>query len=814
MEKMKIPIELISLPNWVCWGAPGDEKVKCPYNPKGDYRAAAGKPESWVDFETALKAVMDGKYKGVGFEFNGCGIVGVDFDHCLDPQTGKANAWAQAWVDRLNSYTEISPSGDGLHVFCKGELSGPAVKRPEAEIYDRARYFTVTGKPYGDVRPMREGGDALVALYDELRGPQDSLQERPARPSNGLVPAKPGPDYLQTGLEKDSVLGSLYRGDRPNGNESADDMALLNKLAYWCNCDQEAMWAAFLSSGHYQGKDEAHKKKARRLDYRRSSLNKAIKGCTRTAAEDDAEYMERKAAQAAPAGRTGSLDKQPPAGQFAPFEPFEAEGLQPLPEFPAGALPPVIGEYAKAIAESIQVPLDMPAVGLLVAFSLAVQGAFCIEPKPGWREPLNVYAVVVAPPSDRKSPVLQEITRTLYRFAKSENERRRPEIDEYQVKKQLLEKELSAMIDRASKPTRGKSGQDRAIITEQEIQDKRRELSELKEVKPFRLLADDVTPEALTSLLSGNGGRLGVMSAEGGLFRILSGLYSKQEANIDTFLKAYSGDCVMVDRKGRASEVIESPALTMLLMIQPQVLKDIMENREFMGRGLLARYLYCIPRSLVGRRAYNTPHIAPSVANACQARLVELLGRQAQEIEDPGIITLGEDAAAMSESFFYALEPRLVDDLEDVEAWAGKFHGQVMRIAGILHCAENGLDAAVEPLRGSTMQKAITIGEYFLAHAQAAFRLMGATEPQAVRDGKYILKRIQAAGRPEISKRDLAQVCRGRFPTVEAFEPGLNELVRRGYIRIEKPTGGRGRPAEKVVLNPISISQNTQNTQK
>ena len=95
-----------------------------------------------------------------------------------------------------------------------------------------------------------------------------------------------------------------------------------------------------------------------------------------------------------------------------------------------------------------------------------------------------------------------------------------------------------------------------------------------------------------------------------------------------------------------------------------------------------------------------------------------------------------------------------------------------------------------------------------------AFRLMGATEPQAVRDGKYILKRIQAAGRPEISKRDLAQVCRGRFPTVEAFEPGLNELVRRGYIRIEKPTGGRGRPAEKVVLNPISISQNTQNTQK
>lgn len=59
--------------------------------------------------------VNAGHYEGVGFEFNSGGIVGVDFDHCI--QGGKLDAWAAAWVERFNSYTEVSPSGTGLHTF-------------------------------------------------------------------------------------------------------------------------------------------------------------------------------------------------------------------------------------------------------------------------------------------------------------------------------------------------------------------------------------------------------------------------------------------------------------------------------------------------------------------------------------------------------------------------------------------------------------------------------------------------------------------------------------------------------------------------
>ena len=124
-----------------------------------------------------------------------------------------------------------------------------------------------------------------------------------------------------------------------------------------------------------------------------------------------------------------------------------------------------------------------------------------------------------------------------------------------------------------------------------EISEKQRELESLKPVHPVRLIVDDVTPEKLVSLMAANDGKMAVISAEGGLFDILAGLYNSN-VNIDPFLKAYTGDSIQIDRQGRPSETIDNPALTMLLMIQPSVLEKIIENGKFNGRGLTARFLY------------------------------------------------------------------------------------------------------------------------------------------------------------------------------------------------------------------------------
>ena len=500
-------------------------------------------------------------------------------------------------------------------------------------------------------------------------------------------------------------------------------------------------------------------------------------------------------------------EEEPEPDGFAPFEPFDEGQADDLPGFPVEALPPVLGNYAQAIATSLQVPADMPAAGLLAAVSLAVQGVYKVNPKPGWLEPLNLYIAVVAKPSERKSPVLAEISRHVYDFCAAENERRAPAVNEYRIQASLLSRQVESMLAQAGKVKKGGNG-----WKAEDIAAKQAELDSLEPVKPLRLLADDVTPEALTSLLADNSGRMGVFSAEGGLFGILAGLYSGQGgANIDTFLKAYTGDTIQVDRKGRKAETIAHPALTLLLMVQPSVLREIMENETFAGRGLLARFLYSLPTSKVGCRQFSTPAIPGTVAQAFADCLTDLLQTQADSkpADPPKIIRFAPAAAGLAEQFFDELERRLVTDLEDVEGWAGKLHGTTMRIAGVLHCARVGLFADSEPLSGETMRAAISIARYFIAHSCAAFRQMGATEPQAVKDARYIWNRLQSAGKPEIGKRDVLRLCHGRM-NARQLDPGLQELERRGYIRIDKiPRGGR--PSETVILRPIEAMQNAEN---
>lgn len=158
-----IPDELIRLPQWVCWRAvwrpgKGDKSgkwTKVPYQPDG--RAAKStNPSTWTKFGHALLAYQShSEFDGIGIVLTvGAGIVGVDLDHCLDTD-GNVAPWAQRTVDILNSYSEISPSGDGLHVFVFGALrDGVAGQRKgDVEVYAEGRYLTVTGHVLGEARP-------------------------------------------------------------------------------------------------------------------------------------------------------------------------------------------------------------------------------------------------------------------------------------------------------------------------------------------------------------------------------------------------------------------------------------------------------------------------------------------------------------------------------------------------------------------------------------------------------------------------------------------------------------------------------------
>ena len=169
------------------------------------------------------------------------------------------------------------------------------------------------------------------------------------------------------------------------------------------------------------------------------------------------------------------------------------------------------------------------------------------------------------------------------------------EIDFSKTERSILERRLKSLEDQASK---GKA----------EMSDVRRaseELSAFKDKKPLRYYGDDVTTEKLASMISENDGRAAIFSPEGGIFDLLKGMYTRY-VNIDVFLKGYSGDPIRVDRIGRESETIYNPVLTVMFMAQPSVLAGVMENGNFRGRGLTARFLYCVPESNVGHRKYRS----------------------------------------------------------------------------------------------------------------------------------------------------------------------------------------------------------------
>lgn len=436
----------------------------------------------------------------------------------------------------------------------------------------------------------------------------------------------------------------------------------------------------------------------------------------------------------------------------------------------------------------------MTAAAALAVAGLSVQGRFIINPKIGWVEPLNIFTVVVARPSERKTPALEVMARPVLAFEAEENKRRKPRVDNYEMQRDVLRKKLANMKELAAKPT---SKNPVSLI---DISRTQEELSALESnaVAPLRLLADDVTPEALASLMAMNGGKMGILSDEGGLFDTLGGRYSNGRANLDVFLKSFNGSPLRVDRKGREREIIEHPTLTMLLMVQPVVLENIMNNREFEGRGFLSRPLYAIPKSPIGKRHYRTQPVPKVVEEDYTTAIYSLLciDGEAQTIK------LSPEADQEAERFFNHLEQRLADGFsEDMEAWAGKFHGQVMRICGIIHCCQYFQEAAQVPVSLETMRAAQTVGEYYLAHTQAAFQVIGLSESQETKDARYILKRMLATGQQQISKRDLFRQCDGRIRTVEGMEPGLKVLADRGYICIDKVNTG-GRPTEKIILNP------------
>lgn len=140
--------------------------------------------------------------------------------------------------------------------------------------------------------PIRECQDEIDAVHTAYIADEPAEQQPVSVSTEGYYGTSDS-EYLQRGLERDAKFRSLWNGDRPKGDESGDDMGLLDKLAYWCNKNAQLMEEAFRSSGHYASKDEEHMKKCTdRKDYVPRTISEAIAGTKSTARQDDERWKK------------------------------------------------------------------------------------------------------------------------------------------------------------------------------------------------------------------------------------------------------------------------------------------------------------------------------------------------------------------------------------------------------------------------------------------------------------------------------------------------------------------------------------------
>lgn len=544
-----------------------------------------------------------------------------------------------------------------------------------------------------------------------------------------------------------------------------------------------------------------------------------------------------------------------PAGvSFRAFDSLYKKKEEFLPLFPVESLPPVIREYAQSVSESIQVPIDMVCLDILAALAVCVQGRFAIRLKKDHVEDLNLYCLLIARPSERKSAVLSETRKPICDFVKEWNLNHEDEYNKYTFKKTILERKIKRMKDAFSRQKDDDTADGNEFIQVSEekgghteysqefeeeektelLQSRKQEMKpvsledmvklqkELKDLeksaaKPLRIFADDITPEALASKLLDNNERIGIFSAEGGIMDKLAGQYSNHFSNLDLVLKGYYGEEYTVDRVGRDGECLEHPLITFLLNVQPVTLLSMMENVQFRGRGFLARFLYSMPKSLVGNRIYNSPDIQENLRENYSKLIKELLTLSVGWKSTPELLNLDEDAFIVFNNFFNEIEPELPKKLEDIEDWGGKIVGTTARIAGILHVVKNRYNSSHIPVCEQTMKEAVLIGKYFIEHTMAAFDVFGMYENKNIQNAKTILKKLEkshfwdnktkwdsgAAFEPSCTVRDIERL--NRSIKKDDLIPALEILENHGYIKIVKKDArgdNGGRSSLEVYFNP------------
>lgn len=273
-----IPQQLKEVTAWICWREKerGGRFTKVPTSPLTMRDIDCNNPDNWMTFDEAIKASKNAGISGIGFVFSDQhDFVGVDIDHCIS-ENGTLSEIGNEIIQALDSYTEVSPSGEGVHIICRCDIVLEKTKNSQLglEMYTRNRFFTVTGDMWNQ-RGIQKRSEVLAKVYakylmqGEVRrevAREDDIRDKINRIVQRMQKGKNGDVLIDL---FDGIWGTHYE------SQSEAELALLNALAFYTGKDENLMDAVYRESGMYREKwDEIHSADGR--TYGQMTIDKAI----------------------------------------------------------------------------------------------------------------------------------------------------------------------------------------------------------------------------------------------------------------------------------------------------------------------------------------------------------------------------------------------------------------------------------------------------------------------------------------------------------------------------------------------------------
>ena len=806
-----IPAELKAFHQWVCFGArknkQGELIQKMPIDPKTGRNAHSNYSDTWGTLQQAVDGVNRiSDATGIGFMFSEQDpFAGIDLDKCRNPITREIELWAQDVVRRMNTYTEVSLSGSGLHIIFKGKLPEGARNRSGCvEVYDKGRYFVMTGTHLqGTPATIECRQEELLAWHREVFKPIAPVKRTPSVGFLGSSDA----DLIRRieSSEQGAKFIRLWQGDASDYNDdaSAADLALCAILRFWTQADGARMDSLFRQSGLMRDKwNEKHGDQT----YGQMTIQAALPGETYSP-----DVHLGKVTVGLPYQRAMEIKEEWP-------EPEEIKSNILLPVTPLSPeiIPEPLLNWCGDIARRMQCPLEFTVIGALVALSSLIGAGCGIRPKQqdDWEIVPNLWGGIVARPSQLKTPALSEVLKPIKKLEAAAREEYVQCNTMYQAKceshKAQRESIKSEMIKKAkeNKP-----------LGELEIQ--LAALTQADEPGRRRFITNDTTVEKLGELLQHN--PRGILSFRDELVGLLAYLDREDRQSDRAFyLEGWNGNMpYTADRIGRGTIDTANVCLSVLGGIQPAKLTGYLLQAvgSLSNDGLMQRFqLLIYPDEPQGWKLIDE---APNAeARDAAYKIFETLADM-DFMQEGAIQGLNDDRPyfrfdAGGQEIFNAWLTEHQAKLENPDEHAlmtehlAKYRKLVPALALVFHLVEIARGRKQKFVSALSVGMAADFAEFLETHARRIYGLLFNLRPQSA---AALAKKIKSGAivdadgkmKEHFTTRDIYRQCWQLLDTPELVQAACDELIEAGWLQ-KQFSKTIGRTGTQYRINPKVIS--------